>query len=397
MFQRGALQGVKVLDLTRILAGPYCSMLLADMGADVIKIEKPHTGDDSRANYPMKNGESVYYINLNRNKRGITLNLKSEEGKDIFRRMVKKADIVLENFRPGVMDRLGLGYENLREINPAIVYGCISGYGHYGPYRDRPGYDIIAQAMGGMMSTTGWPGGPPTRCGTAIGDVMGGISLCVGVEAAYISRLQTGYGQKVDVALVDSIVSAMEIINMIYLVEGRVPQRIGNRYEAAFPYDTFQAKDGQIVIAAGNERLFSILCRLMKREDLKEDERFCTNVQRVRHALELKPIIEDWLKDYSVTEAVSLIEGNGIPSAPIYDIEQVVNDPHISGAREMFVDIDHPIAGKMKITGSQIKMSETPATIRFPAPLLGQYTKEVMSEFGIDEEEFNVLKTRNVF
>ena len=398
MHNKGAMEGVVVLDLTRILAGPYCSMLMADMGATIIKIEKPGVGDDSRAHYPNVKGESAYYMNLNRNKKGVTLNLKSEDGKRIFREMVKKADIVLENYRPGVMDRLGLGYEDLRKINPGIVYGCVSGFGHYGPYKDRPGYDIVGQAMGGLMSTTGWPGGPPTRSGTAISDVMGGISCCVGVLAAYICKQRTGLGQKVDVSLVDSVVSALEIINQIYLVEGRIPERIGNRYEAAFPYDTFQAKDGWVVIAAGNNKLFGILCGMMGRPDLPEVEKFSTNPLRVVNHAELKPIIEDWLKQYTVEEAVDMFMANGIATAPIYTIEQVVNDPHIAGAREMFVEIEHPVAGKMRITGNQIKLSETPVSFDSPAPLLGQHNREIMADMaGISDEEFAELEKKGVF
>ena len=236
--KKGALSGVTVIDLTRVLAGPYCSMFLADMGANVIKVEVPNKGDDTRAYVPSYSGESAYFVNLNRNKRSITLNLKSEKGKTILKEMVKKADILLENFRPGTMEKLNLGYDVLKRINPGLIYGCISGFGHYGPYKNRPGYDIIAQAMGGMMSTTGWPDSGPTRCGTAIGDVLAGLSLAIGVLSAYINKVKTGEGQKVDVALVDSVVSSLEIINQIYLAEGRIPERIGNRYEAVYPYDS---------------------------------------------------------------------------------------------------------------------------------------------------------------
>ena len=228
MEAKGLLDGIRVLDLTRVLAGPYCGMMLADMGAEVIKIELPGKGDDSRANAPQivneEKGlkESAYYINLNRNKLGITLNLKSEKGKEIFRQLVRQSDIVLENYRPGVMEKLGLGYEQLREINPKIIYGAVSGFGHTGPYSKRAGYDIVGQAMSGLMSTTGWPGGAPTRTGTAIADVVGGLNCTIGVLAAYINMLKTGVGEKVDIALVDGMVSALEIINMIYLVQGRI-------------------------------------------------------------------------------------------------------------------------------------------------------------------------------
>lgn len=396
--QKGALSHITVLDLTRVLAGPYCSMMLADMGANVIKIEMPGKGDDSRAHYPMVNGESAYYMNLNRNKRSITLNLKTEEGKNILREMVKKADILLENYRPGVMEKLGLGYDSLKEINPGLVYGCVSGFGHYGPYSSRPGYDIIGQAMGGLMSTTGWPGGQPTRSGTALSDVMGGISLTVGVLAAYINKVQTGVGQLVDVSLVDSIVSTLEIINQIYLVTGRIPDRIGNRYEASYPYDSFNAKDGSLVIGCGNDKLFKLLSALMGQPELADDPRFYTNVKRVEHHAELKPIIEDWLKDYTAEEAVQMILDAGVPAGPIYNIAQVTQDPHIAGAREMFVEIEHPVAGKMKITGNQIKMSETPVQFHSPAPLLGQHTAEILKEvLGMDDAAIKELAEKNVF
>lgn len=377
----GALAGVTVIDLTRVLAGPYCSMMLADMGANVIKVEMPGRGDDSRAHYPQVNGESAYFMNLNRNKRSMTLDLKKEEGKEILRQLVKKADIILENYRPGVMDRLGLGYEDLKKVNPAIIYGCVSGFGHYGPYSQRPGYDIIGQAMGGLMSTTGWPGGEPTRSGTALSDVMGGFGLTIGVLSAYINKQRTGIGQMVDVSLVDSVVSSLEIINMIYLVTGRIPERIGNRYEAAYPYDTFKVKDGSIVIACGNDKLFKLLTDRMGQPELQEDPRFCTNVKRVEHHAELKPIMEDWLKDYDMETATEMILGCGCPAGPIYNIKQVTEDPHIAGAREMFVELEHPVAGKMKITGNQIKLSETPVEFRRPAPLLGEHTDEILEEF----------------
>ena len=394
----GALSGLTIIDLTRVLAGPYCSMLLADLGANIIKVEMPGSGDDSRAHMPKLRGESSYYMNLNRNKRSMTLDLKKPQGKDILRRMVKKADIILENYRPGIMEKLGLGYEDLKKINPGIVYGCVSGFGHFGPYKDRPGYDIIGQAMGGLMSTTGWPGGDPTRSGTAISDVTAGVSLAVGVLSAYIKKQATGEGQKVDVALVDSIVSALEIINQIYLVSGRNPERIGNRYEAAYPYDSFRAKDGMLVIGAGNNKLFELLAELMGRPDLPKDERFKSNPDRVTHHAELKPIIEDWLANYTTQEAVDMILAAEVPAGPINTIEQVSKDPHIAGAREMFVEIEHPVAGKMKITGNQIKLSGSPVQFRAAAPLLGQHTREILSEIlDMDDAEYNRLSAEGVF
>lgn len=391
------LSGMKVLDLTRVLAGPYCSMMLADMGADIIKIEMPKVGDDSRAFMPQVEGESAYYINLNRNKKGVTLNLKNPKGREMFLEMVKSADVVLENYRPGTMEKLNLGYDVLKEVNPAIVYGCVSGFGHYGPYSKRPGYDIIGQAMGGLMSTTGWPGGEPTRSGTAIGDVLGGMNLAIGVLAAFIGAKRTGKGQKVDVALVDSVVSSLEIINMIYLVAGRLPGRIGNRYESAYPYDSFKVKDGSIVIGAANNKLWGLLCKTMEMPELIDDPRFKENKDRIANHAELKPIIEEWLSDKTIDEAVDMILASGCPAAPINTIDRVVVDPHIAGARQMFVEVEHPVAGKMRIAGNPVKLSDEPFEVRSPAPLLGQDNAEVYGEFfGYGEEELKALQEEGV-
>lgn len=389
---KGLLEGVKVLDLTRVLAGPYCGMMLADMGAEVIKIELPGKGDDARGNFPIINGESAYYMNLNRNKKGMTLNLKSEKGKDILRRLVFQSDILIENYRPGVMEKLGLGYEDLKKINPGLIYGCVSGFGHYGPYSQRAGYDIIGQAMSGLMSTTGWPGGKPTRTGTAIADVMGGLSCCIGILAAYINRLKTGEGEKVDVSLVDSMVSSLEIINIIYLCTGKVPERIGNRYEAIYPYDSFEASDGSVVIGAGNDKLFGLLCEQMEKTELLEDKRFSCNNSRVLHHAELKPIIEEWLRDKKIDEIVDLLLDAGIPAAPINTIDRVAKDPHIAGAREMFVEIDHPKAGKLKMTGNQIKLTNHKIDTFRPAPTLSQDTEEILREhLDMSEEDVKLL------
>lgn len=397
MERKGLLDGVKVLDMTRVLAGPYCGMMLADMGAEVIKIELPGRGDDARKNGPFVNGESAYYMNLNRNKRGMTLNLKSEEGKRIFKELVKKSDIVLENYRPGVMKRLGLDYEELRKINPAIIYGAVSGFGQYGPYSQRAGYDILGQAMSGLMSTSGWPGGAPTRTGTAMSDVLGGLNVCIGVLAAYINRLTTGEGEMVDVSLVDSTVSSLEIINMIYLCTGRIPTRIGNRYEAIAPYDSFQAKDGMVIIACGNDKLYGVLKTVIQDPEL-ENELFASNALRVENNAPLKEIIERWTTVRSVDEIVDTLLAAGIPSGPINTIDRVVTDPHIAVAREMFVDLPHPVAGPMKVTGNQVKLTNHPVKIDRPAPTLGQHTEEILSEMlGMSHEEYQKLADENVF
>lgn len=395
--RKGLLDGVRVLDLSRVLAGPYCGMMLADMGAEVIKIELPGRGDDARKNGPFVNGESAYYMNLNRNKRGMTLNLKSEEGKRIFKELVKKSDIVLENYRPGVMKRLGLDYEELRKINPAIIYGAASGFGQYGPYSQRAGYDILGQAMSGLMSTTGWPGSAPTRTGTAMSDVLGGLNVCIGVLAAYANRLKTGEGEMVDVSLVDSTVSSLEIINMIYLCEGRVPTRIGNRYEAIAPYDSFQASDGMVIIACGNDKLYGVLKTVIQDPEL-ENELYASNALRVKNNAPLKEIIERWTTVRTVDEIVDTLLAVGIPSGPINTIDRVVKDPHIAGAREMFVDLPHPVAGPMKVTGNQIKLTNHPVQIDRPAPTLGQHTEEILTELlGMSHEEYQQLSNENVF
>jgi formyl-CoA transferase len=393
---QGALSGLRVLDLTRVLAGPFCTMMLADMGADIIKIEEPGKGDDSRSFAPFKNGESSYYMNLNRNKRGVTLNLKGK-GKELFLELVGKADVVVENYRPGTMEKLGIGYEELRKVNPRIIYAAISGFGHYGPYSRRPGYDIIGQAMGGLMSTTGWPGGEPTRTGTAIGDVLGGLSCAIGILAAVHSRSTTGVGQKVDVALVDSVVASLEIITQIYLSSGRIPQRIGNRYEAIYPYDSFRTSDGSCVIGAGNDKLYHIVCDVIGKPELKADERFLTNPDRVGNNALLKPIVEEWTLARTSDEVVDALLAAGCPAAPINTIDKLVEDPHIAGAREMFVEVDHPRAGKMKITGAHIKLTGTKPEIRAPAPLLGQHTEEVYGELlGLTREQVAAYRQQGV-
>ncbi len=392
----GALEDITILDLSRVLAGPFCGMLLADFGARVIKIEQPGKGDDSRNSPPFIGGVSSYYLNVNRNKLGITLDLKSPEGKEIFLKLVEKADVVLENYRPGVMDRLGLGYETLRKINPALVYGCVSGFGQYGPYRDRAGYDIIGQAMSGLMSITGWPDGEPTRSGTAISDVLGGMSVTIGILTALHHARRTGVGQMVDVSLVDSTVAGLEIMNQIYLVEGRNPTRIGNRYESLYPYDSFRCRDGQIVLGCGNNKLFGALASYMGMPELVKDERFETNVLRLKNCAELKAIIEAFFADKDRDTLVSELLACGIPVSPINTIADAVNDPHIGGAREMFVELPHPDGSKMRVTGNHIKLSETQVSYRKRAPLLGEDTAAILTELGIDEAGQAELREKGV-
>jgi len=394
--QRGALNGLRVVDLSRVLAGPFCTMMLADLGAEVIKVEQPEKGDDSRHFAPFRNGESAYFMNLNRNKKGITLNLK-DKGRDIFLELIKSADVLVENFRPGTMDKLGLGYAELKEVNPRLVYAAVSGFGDTGPYRLRPGYDIIGQAMGGLMSTTGWPGGEPTRSGTAMGDVLAGLSVTIGILAALRHRDQTGEGQKVDVALVDSVVASLEIITQIYLTEGRVPERIGNRYESCYPYDSFSANDGSVVIAAANDKLWQLVCQTIGQPELANDVRFDTNAKRVNRHAEIKPIIEHWTRQHCIDDIVSNMLDAGVPASPINTIDRLVNDPHIAVAREMFVDLEHPKAGPMKLTGAHIKLTGTPASLRTPAPLLGQHNQEIFGGLlGMAAESIKELQKEGI-
>lgn len=394
--ERGALSGLRVIDLSRVLAGPFCTMMLADMGAEVIKIEQPGKGDDSRHFAPFRNGESAYFMNLNRNKKGVTLDLKGK-GRELFLELIKTADVLVENFRPGTMDKLGLGYDVLKAVNPRLVYAAVSGFGDSGPYRLRPGYDIIGQAMGGLMSTTGWPGGEPTRSGTAMGDVLAGLSVSIGILAALRHRDATGEGQKVDVALVDSVVASLEIITQIYLTEGRVPERIGNRYESCYPYDSFRAADGSVVIAAANDKLWKLVCGTIGQPELADDPRFDTNTKRVERHAAIKPLIEFWTLRHGVDVVVERMLAAGVPASPINTIDRLVNDPHIAGAREMFVDVEHPTAGPTKLTGSHIKLTSTPSRIRAPAPLLGQHNTEIFSSLlGLASENIEALRREGV-
>ncbi|WP_411675841.1 CaiB/BaiF CoA transferase family protein [Caproicibacter sp.] len=379
--QKTALGNLTILDLTRVLAGPFCTMMLADMGAKVIKIEIPKHGDDTRSYPPFKNGKSLYFANINRNKKGITLNLKAEEGKMIFKELVKKADVVIENYRPGVMDKLGLGYDTLKEVNPRIIYAAVSGFGCYGPYSQRPGYDIISQGMGGLMSITGQPNDPPTRAGNAMGDILGGLNVAIGILAAVNARTITGYGQRVDVSLVDSVVASLENASERYLASGEVPKRLGNRYAAVSPYDTYKAKDGYFIIACGNQKLYDILCRdILKREDLIQDPRFLDLPLRIQNQDDLQVIVEDFFKDYTIQEAVDLVLSKGVPAGPILDIEAILNDEHIAGAREMFVPLHDPAIGDITVNGEAVKLMDTKPSIRTPAPMLGQHNREILQE-----------------
>ena len=396
-----ALQDLVVLDLTRVLAGPFCTMMLADMGADVIKIEVPGSGDDTRTYPPFRKNkdgeqESLYFANINRNKKGITLNLKDPQGKEIFLKMVRSADIVVENYRPGVMDKLGLGYDILKEINPRIIYGSVSGFGNTGPYRLRPGYDILGQAMGGLMAITGTPDGPPTRTGSAMGDILGGLHLAIGLLAAVHARTITGQGQRVDISLMDAVIAATENTAIKYLESGIIPPRMGNRYAAVSPYDAFQVKDGKIIIAAGNQRLYEKLCAdILDRPDMIEDPRFVDMNGRLEHQDAIKEVVEEKLADMTVNEAVELILSKGIPAGPIYDIKQILADPQVKD-REMFVEMAHPTLGDITVNGCAIKLGDTKASIRTPAPALGQDNQTFLKDLGYSSEDIHRLRENGV-
>jgi formyl-CoA transferase len=363
-------------------------MLLADMGAEVIKVEEPGKGDDARGYPPFLGGSSAYFNNLNRNKQSIVLNLKRQEAKDVLMDLLKTSDVLLENFKPGTMEKLGLGYENVRDINPGIIYASISGFGQYGPYRERPGYDIIGQAMGGLMSVSGWPDSPPTRTGTAMADIVAGLNACIGILAALKGRERTGVGDRIDVALVDSMVSAMETVIQIYLVEGRIPQRVGNRYEFIAPYNSFAAKDGWVVIGVGGQEVWKRFCRVIGREDLTEAAEFLTNKDRVHNVSRLDGIVTEWTSQRKAADIVAMLMEASVPCSPILSVDQICHDPHIAQAREMIVEMDHPIEGKMKVVSCPIKFSRMKATIRSTAPLHGEHTERVLRGIlGMTEEE----------
>lgn len=392
-----ALENLTVLDLTRVVAGPYAGALLGDLGANVIKIEIPGRGDDARGYGPYENGESMYYANLNRNKRGITLNMKSEKGKEAFLKLVEKADILIENFRPGVMDKLGLGYDKLKEVNPRLIYGAVSGFGSYGPYAMRPGYDIVSQAMGGLMSVTGAKGGEPTRSGNAMGDILGGMNLVIGVLAAVNYRNMTGKGQRVDISLVDSVVASLENAYVRYFKSHELPVRNGNAYASIAPYDAYHAKDGYVIIACGNQKLYEKFCNeVVNMPWMITDERFLTVPLRVENNEIQKKYIEEWTMQYTVDEVVDIVLSHGIPAGPIYNVKQITEDHHIAEVREMFVDIDHPVIGKMTVNGCPVKLMDAMPRINRPGPTLGQHNEEIYKAIGYTDADLEEMKKENV-
>jgi CoA:oxalate CoA-transferase len=376
----GPLEGLKVLDLTRVLAGPYCTMLLGDLGADIIKVEIPGKGDDSRHFGPYQNGESAYFMSLNRNKRSMTLNLKHEQGKLLLKDLVKKVDVIVENFRPGTMEKLGLGYDVLKELNPKIIYAAASGFGHTGPYSQKPAYDGVVQAMGGIMSITGPKGGEPTRVGPSIGDIAAGMFTAIGVLAALNHKNETGQGQKVDVAMLDCQVAMLENAIARYVVTNEVPKPAGNRHTSIVPFEPFDTKDSKIVVAAGNDAIWERFCKVAGLETIMHDERFKTNPDRNKNYDELRPIVAETMVTKTTEEWNKLLDDVGVPNGPINYVDKVLENEQVI-ARDMIVELEHPVAGKLKVPGIAIKLSETPGKILKPAPLLGQHNQELLKEF----------------
>ncbi|NLH45347.1 MAG: CoA transferase [Acholeplasmataceae bacterium] len=385
----GPLEGLKVLDLSRVLAGPYCTMLLADFGADVIKIEPPKVGDDSRAFGPFVGKESAYFMSLNRNKRSMVLDFKEPKHVEVFKEMVAKADVVVENYRPGTMEKFGLSYDVLKEINPKLIYAACSGFGRTGPYTMKPAYDIIVQAMGGIMSITGEGKDSPTRVGASVGDVVAGIFTAYGVMLALYHREKTGKGQLVDVGMLDCQVAILENAIARYVTSGEVPVPLGNRHPSITPFSAFTAKDGQVIVGAGNDRLWTKLCNVLEKPELLTDERFSNNGLRTTNFHELHAIMNSVLVNKTIDEWITLLEEAGIPCAPINNIERIINDPQVK-ARDMIVEVEHPIAGHLKMPGVPVKLSDTPGSVRKPAPLLGHDVNEILHELmGWDEETVN--------
>lgn len=388
-YSQGALEGIKVIDLTRVLAGPYCTMILGDLGADIIKVEAPGGSDETRGwGPPDIGGESAYYLCANRNKRAMTLNLKDEKARGILRELVKDADVVINNFKTGTMEKWGLEYAALSEINPRLIYASISGFGQTGPYKDIPGYDYIVQAMGGMMSITGSEETGPMKVGVAIADVATGLYAAIGILAALREREQSGLGQMIDLALFDSQISLLVNVASNYLVSGKVPKRYGNQHPNIVPYQTFMAADMEMVVAVGNDQQFRKLCMLLNREEWSQGTRFSTNSMRLANREKICDLLAEEFKKRPAAEWLAELTDAGIPSAPIYDMEQLFRDPQVE-ARGMKVDAWHPTAGEVPMVGSPLKLSRTPVTMRRHPPLAGEHTKEILMEHGFAEEQID--------
>ena len=372
------LHGIHVLDLSRVLAGPYCTMVLGDLGADVIKVESPD-GDETRGwGPPFAEGESAYYLCVNRNKRGIVADFKTAEGREVIRRLIQQSDVLVENFRPGSLARFSLDFEAASALNPTLIYCSITGFGQSGPLRDKPGYDFMIQAMGGLMSITGEPDGEPMKVGVAVADLFAGQNAVIAILAALQARQHTGKGQRLDISLFDSQLSMLANVASNYLISGSLPRRYGNAHANIVPYQSFQASDGWFVIAVGNDKQFAKMCEVIDRQELVNDARFAANAARVQNRDALIAILEPVFTRKTVNEWLSLI-GDEFPCGRINDLERVFSMPQVE-AREMLIHVGHPEIGDLRLVGSPLKFSETPVEYRLPPPRLGEHTEEVLRE-----------------
>ena len=394
LHHEGTLGGLRVLDLSRILSGPFCTMVLSDLGADVIKVENTQDGDDTRAwGPPFQGDDAAYFLSVNRNKRGISVDLKDPECQELVARLAATADVVVENFRPGTAARLGLGYEQVREDNPAVVYASISGYGQTGPYSPEPGYDAIAQALSGVMSVTGEADGPPVRFGVSGADLAAGMWAAIGILAALQERQRTGRGQWVDVSLLDGQIAWLAYVAGGYFATGEVPARYGSAHPTIVPYQAFPTSDGHIMVAAGNDTLWRRFAAAIGIGDLAQDPRFATNPDRVRNRDELLPLIERILVTRTGQEWSEILSEAKVPAGRINTVDQALAHPQVV-AREMVTDMVHETAGKLQTVASPLKLSASPPQVRTPPPRLGEHTDEVFSALGVDERRLAEMHER---
>jgi crotonobetainyl-CoA:carnitine CoA-transferase CaiB-like acyl-CoA transferase len=381
-----ALDGLKVIDLTRVLAGPFCTMLLGDMGADVIKIEEPEFGDDTRGWAPFVDGVSAYFLGVNRNKRSVALDLKSTEGAEALTRLVREADVLVENLRPGTLERIGFGCDRLAALNPRLIYASVTGYGHTGPRRDEAGYDPVMQAEAGVMDITGPADGEPSRVGVAVTDILAGQFMFSGILLALRERDRTGRGQAIDIALFDAILAAMTLPAGIAFATGRPPARMGNRHPSIAPYETFRTSDGLVMVCAGNPKLWRQFCQAIERPDLPDDPRFVDNSARLGHRDALVAIIEACSRSLTVAEFVARLTRNGVPCGRVRSIDEALSDPQVE-ARHMLVPMSHPIVGDIQTIGNPMALSASPPVYRRPPPLLGEHTGEVLLALGYSAQD----------